>query len=119
MRRSLFTILVTPALAGALAVTLMSQAEAGFRRLRSDYEPGEVITVQSHFGNGRASGIVRPAKFGWEVQLPHGTWVSCRRSCEDTLRVQTVDLTETDGTLTGYGTLQQECGVFGCLRLNF
>lgn len=106
----------------AIAVVSALSAPAGAdHRPRSDYEPGEVVRANSHFGNGSITGIVRPARFGWEVRLPHGTWVDCRRSCEETLRVQTVDLTEQQegGGISGYGTAAQECGLFGCLRLGF
>lgn len=119
MRNSYLALMLSPIAAVVCAMTWAVPADAGFRGQRTNYEPGERVTARSHFGNGTVSGVVRPARFGWEVRLPHGTWVACRRSCEDTLRVQTVDLLETDGTLTGYGTLQQECGIFGCLRLNF
>lgn len=105
-------------LAGIIAGSFT--ADAGFRRLRSDYEPGEQIFARSHFGNGSVAGVVRPARYGWEVRLPRGTWVGCRRSCEETLRVSTVDVFEyQDGTARGYGTLANECGVFGCLRIGF
>jgi hypothetical protein len=100
-----------------LAVTMVSVSDAGFRRLRSSYEPGEVITARSHHGNGVISSVVRPGRNGWQVQLPGGAWTYCRRSCEETLRVETVDLTADDGhSMKGYGTLSRECGVFGCLH---
>ena len=70
----------------------------------------------SRFGNGTVSGPVRlGARGGLEVRLPRGTWVACRRSCSETLRVQTVDIFENKGDFAGYGTLQNECGIFGCL----
>ena len=54
------------------------------------------------------------------MQLPGGAWTGCRRSCEETLRVQTVDLTaDDDHSLKGYGTLSRECGVFGCLHWEY
>jgi hypothetical protein len=103
-----------------LTVTMISASDAGFRRLRSSYVPGEVITAQSHHGNGIISSVVRPARYGWQVQLPGGAWTDCRRSCEETLRVETVDLTaDDDHALKGYGTLSRECGVFGCLRWEY
>ena len=45
-----------------LAVTMISASDAGFRRLRSSYEPGEVITARSHHGNGIISSVVRPGQ---------------------------------------------------------
>ena len=45
-----------------LAVTMISASDAGFRRLRSSYVPGEVITAHSHYGNGTITerGQARP-----------------------------------------------------------
>jgi hypothetical protein len=70
----------------------------------------------SRFGNGTVSGPVRSSRTGYEVRKPNGTWIACRRSCSETLRVETVDFYETaDGSFTGYGGLANECGIFGCL----
>lgn len=109
-----------PVIGALLTVAAMpSPADALARRLRSNYEPGEVITAHSHYGNGSVRSVVRPGRYGWQVRLPRGGWADCRRSCEETLRVQTVDIFG-DGTNTlsngGYGTLARECGVFGCLH---
>ena len=81
-----------------------------------------MIVAHSRFGNGSVTGIVRPGQYGWEVQLPGGAWTGCRRSCEETLRVQTVDIFGDGGSNLsdgGYGTLQRECGIFGCLGGHF
>ena len=115
----LATVAVVTAL---LATTLASPADAHIRRLRSHYAPGEVIVAQSHYGNGSIQSVVRPGREGWQVQLPGGGWVDCRRSCEETLRVQTVDIFgDGDNSLSsgGYGTLSRECGIFGCLSWGF
>ena len=64
-----------------LAVTMISASDAGFRRLRSSYVPGEVITAHSHYGNGTIQSVVRPGRYGWQVKLPGGAWTGCRRSC--------------------------------------
>jgi len=77
------------------------------------------VTAHSRFGNGSISAPVRPAREGFQVRLPHGTWVYCRRSCAETLRVETVDIFENQGSLTGYGTHMNECGIFGCLELRY
>lgn len=112
-----------PVIAALLAVAVASSADAsGIRRLRSHYTPGEVIVAHSHYGNGSVTGAVRPGRYGWQVQLPGGAWVGCRRSCEETLRVQTVDIFgDGDNTLSsgGYGTLTRECGVLGCLHWEY
>jgi hypothetical protein len=111
MRRSKFG-----AIAGAAAlVALAGLAEAG-ARWRGGPEGSHVTAVSRH-GNGTVSGPVRPSSTGYEVRLPGGTWVGCRRSCAETLRVETVDIFENEGSVTGYGTAMNECGIFGCLEL--
>lgn len=100
----------------ALPSVLSTQAEA---RPRRAYDGIDMVTVDSRHGNGSVSGAVRPGRTGWEVQLPSGSWIGCRRSCEETLRVQTVDLFETDGRMVGYGTFQNQCGIFGCLEIRY
>lgn len=112
------------ALAGAvLAAAVAPTADAGVRRLRSNYEPGEVIVARSHYGNGVVRSVVRPGRYGWQVRLPRGgSWVDCRRSCEETLRVSTVDIFGNgDYSLNngGYGTLARECGILGCLHWEY
>ncbi len=115
MRANLLAIFPVVATLFAMATAVPSDA-TGIHRLRSDYQPGEVIVAQSRFGNGSIKSVVRPGRWGWQVRLPGGAWTDCRRSCEETLRVKTVDFYEgnsiDDG---GYGTLQRECGIFGCL----
>lgn len=89
-------------------------AEAGSR-----YRAGPIIgyvTAQSHYGNGSVRGPVRNTPVGRQVRLPHGTWVYCRTSCSETLRVETIDIFGDGQTFAGYGTMLQECGVLGCLR---
>lgn len=104
------------ALAGALSLSLWGfapEAEAGFLKRKPE---GDVAYAESRFGNGQVSGPVRVTRTGYEVRKPNGTWIACRRSCSETLRVETVDFFENnDGTPTGYGTAANECGIFGCL----
>jgi hypothetical protein len=88
-------------------------AEAG-NLLRRPVE-GDVAVAESRHGNGTVSGPVRQTRTGYEVRKPNGTWIACRRSCSETLRVETVDFYENEGSLTGYGTRMNECGIFGCL----
>src|SRR6188768_1726927 len=80
----------------ALAAAHTAPAEAsGIHRLRSNYKQGEVITAESRFGNGAISSVVRRGRWGWQVRMPSsGNWTDCRRSCEETLRVKTVDFYE-------------------------
>jgi len=91
-------------------------AEAGWRPRP---EEGSSATAESRFGNGSVSGPVRAGRTGYEVRLPGGTWVGCRRSCSETLRVETVDFWENDGRLVGAGTAANECGIFGCLDIHY
>lgn len=104
----------TLALVGAaqLSVVASAPADAGFLRRPAE---GDVAVAVSRFGNGSVSGPVRETRTGYEVRKPNGTWIACRRSCSETLRVETVDFYENDGSLTGYGTAANECGIFGCL----
>jgi hypothetical protein len=91
-------------------------ADAGFLR-RKPERP--VAVAESRYGNGTVTGPVRATSTGYEVRLPSGDWIGCRTSCSETLRVSTVDLTENDGRLVGYGSMQAECGIFGCLELRY
>ncbi len=111
-------IAITAGLTLALTFMLVAApAEAGFRnRGYNGLEDGGVTAV-SKYGNGTVSGPVRRTRNGLQVRLPGGTWVGCRASCSETLRVQTVDFWENDGRLVGAGSAANECGVFGCLEL--
>jgi hypothetical protein len=111
-------MIIFPALAASLVAAMATPSEAVFRRLRSHYTPGEVVIAESRYGNGSIKSVVRPGKLGWQVRLPSGSWTDCRRSCEETLRVKTIDFYgDGDNSIDsgGYGTLQRECGIFGCL----
>ncbi len=104
------------ALATAALVASVSSASATIRRPPTSY-PGGMVVAESRFGNGTVSGPVRPARYGWEVRLPGGTWVACRRSCSETLRVETVDFWQSNAA--GSAQITNECGIFGCLRLEY
>lgn len=103
--------------AAAVCIDSASAGRYGYRGARDYYHDGAIVSTESRYGNGAISAPIRRGRGGWEVRLPHGTWVGCRRSCEETLRVQTVDIFETDGRMVGYGTFQNQCGVFGCLEI--
>ncbi len=79
--------------------------------------PRGFVIAESRFGNGTVRGDVRPTAVGWEVQLPGGRWVFCRRSCSETLRVETIDFFQSNAA--GSGQLTNECGIFGCLDLKY
>lgn len=113
---SVALIATTASIVGGIAASDIADA---WPRRNYSYEDGAVVVAHSRYLNGSISGPVRAAKYGWEVRLPGGTWVSCRRSCEETLRVETVDLNENQDELIGRGTLLNECGVFGCLDITY
>ncbi len=79
--------------------------------------PGGFVVAKSRFGNGTMRGQVRRSALGWKVQLPGGRWVYCRRSCSETLRVETIDFFQSN--TAGSGQLTNECGIFGCLDLKY
>lgn len=103
-------------LVGAAGLAIAATAaEAGRLGISRDYgydgiEEGFVV-AKSRFGNGTVSGPVRETRVGPQVRLPGGTWEYCRRSCSETLRVETVDIWE---ARQGYGA---ECGILGCLSI--
>lgn len=101
--------------AAATALATITAAEAGRLGITRDYgydgiEEGFVV-AKSRFGNGTVSGAVRETRLGPQVRLPGGTWEYCRRSCSETLRVETVDIWE---ARQGIGA---ECGILGCLSI--
>jgi hypothetical protein len=102
-----------------LGAGLLSSVDAEAGRFLRRAPEGDVAIAKSRFGNGTVSAPVRTTSTGYEVRLPGGTWIACRRSCSETLRVQTVDFYENNGSLTGYGTLEAECGIFGCLEFRY
>lgn len=85
------------------------------RGSRHDKGPMEgYVVAESRFGNGTVSGPVRRVRTGYEVRMPGGTWIQCRRSCSETLRVETVDFWQNRGA--GRDAIDSECGLLGCLR---
>jgi hypothetical protein len=104
-------LILAAGVGAALLSSLADPADAGRRRSA----PEGYVTAESRNGNGSATGAVRSTGLGPQVQLPSGRWVYCRRSCSETLRVETVDANYNHGYPFGAGTLQAECGVFGCL----
>lgn len=78
---------------------------------------GDLVTAVSRYGNGTITAPTRENELGPQVQLPGGRWVFCRRSCSETLRVETIDFFESNEA--GSGQLTNECGIFGCLDLKY
>ena len=66
------------------------------------------VTAFSHDGNGSIRAPYRNTDVGYQVRLPHGTWVYCKTSCSETLRVNTVDVWANvdNANPIGVGTLQ-------------
>jgi hypothetical protein len=103
------------AIAAVAVAALILPADAGPRAVSKILG---YVTAHSHDGNGSIRAPYRATDVGNQVRLPHGTWVYCKRSCSETLRVNTVDVWANidDASPIGVGTLSAECGVFGCLR---
>lgn len=53
------------------------------------------VTTCSTYGNGCTQAPVRRGRNGYEFRLPGGTWVECRRNCQNALREDSVDFWET------------------------
>lgn len=113
------TTLCASFVAAALLIVATTSVDAGWRRDRNaDIYDGRVVAESRH-GNGTVSGRVREARNGLQVQLPSGTWIYCRSSCSETLRVSTIDQWENQGSMIGAGTAQAECGFFGCIDFSW
>jgi len=74
----------------------VASADAGTRRGAGAYPLGYVV-AESDYGNRTVIGPVRRSRFGYEVRLPGGNWVDCRRDCAEALRVESTDFWETHG----------------------
>ncbi len=93
------------ALAGLATLPMIDAAlsgQAAAQRITRERPPagppqGGYVTAESRWGHGTVSGPVRRAQHGWEVRLPGGTWIPCKRSCSEELRFATVDFWETQG----------------------
>ena len=116
IRESPLRTLLT-ASAALLALCVADAAEAGKRRAVRD---GDTVVAYSRHGNGKVTGTVRNTRLGPQVQLPNGHWEYCRRSCSETLRVESIDfsINNQDSLFVGGGGLANECGIFGCLDIS-
>ena len=83
MRHSLATRVVVAVIALA---TIGGHAFAGPRAVSKVLG---YVTAYSHDGNGSIRAPYRNTDVGYQVRLPRGTWVYCRTSCSETLRVNT------------------------------
>ena len=100
---------------GDAAAQIIERDRPFITRERPPHGPPKsgIVVAHSRWGHGSISGPVRPARNGWEVRLPRGTWVPCKRSCSEELRLATVDLWETQGDGGGVD------GGPGYFRFNF
>lgn len=80
-----FAVAASLGMAGLVA----AQADAASRREKP------FVTAVSRYGNGTLTAPTRPARFGYEVQLPGGVWIDCAGDCRETLRRQKLDYWET------------------------
>jgi hypothetical protein len=76
----------------SLALSLVGTADA---QSRNKSRGGGVVSTCSIYGNGCTSAPIRRAGNDYEFRMPGGTWVSCKQSCKDTLRRETVDFWDT------------------------
>lgn len=74
------TVIVSAVLLAAAAAPSLAQSTRG-----------GTVSVCSRFSTACTSSPTRPTRFGSEVRLPGGTWISCAGSCKDTLRDETID----------------------------
>lgn len=103
----------------AATVLVAGTAWAGGPYREPGYGPNAgYVVAESRFGNGTVSGPVRRSRFGYQVRMPGGTWIDCRRSCAETLRVETVDFWQ-NSKGAGRDAIDNECGLFGCLSREF
>jgi hypothetical protein len=79
------------ALIATSALAMLLPAEGDARPARDK----GTVSVCSQYGKGCVTGAVRPGRFGSEVRLPGGTWISCKLDCKQTLREESVDFFET------------------------
>jgi hypothetical protein len=105
---------VVGGLAAALSLYVTTSAPAEAGRDRHARTQPDFVVAESRFGNGTVTGPVRASRHGYEVRLPGGTWIECRRSCSETLRVETVDFWQNQGR----GRMDNEGGLFGPLTIH-
>lgn len=106
--RSLVSFATRAVSTALLCVIVTTASEAGRRGY--DHHRGQAV-AESRFGNGTVVGAVRQTRLGPQVRTPGGNWLYCKRSCSETLRVNTVDFWQNEGA--GDGRLDQEDGLLG------
>lgn len=76
------------------------------------------VTAQSDFGQQTVSGPVRMTSKGPQVRLPGGNWIYCRKSCSETLRLETVDFWDSEASGNRNATTHGP-GLFGKLEFGW
>ena len=99
-------LIASTVVAVATAALAVPSSEAGKR------SGGDYVVAESRFGNGKVVGPVRRTSVGRQVKTPGGSWLHCARSCSETLRVNTVDFWENQGSHRG-DAIDQEDGLLG------
>ncbi len=84
--------LLSSAIGLSLALGLIGTADA---QSRNKGRGEGVVSSCSIYGNGCTTAPIRRAGNDYEFRLPGGTWLSCKQSCKDTLRRETVDFWDT------------------------
>lgn len=82
----------------ALAGTLLASQDTAAQGRRAYSGGADYVVAESQWGHGSIRGAIRPGRNGMQVQLPGGSWIDCGRNCAQTLRQQTVDFWESNGT---------------------
>lgn len=99
--------LISAMLASVVTAVFATHAEAGRRGYAQE---GNQVVAESRFGNGTVVGSIRHTRLGRQVQTPGGNWIYCKRSCAETLRVNTVDFWANEQG-AGNGAYDQEDGL--------
>jgi hypothetical protein len=93
--RSLVAILATAAGVAALTLAGALPAEAAKKKVKRNSSQYGTVTVQARsHPQESVTGAVRRGRWGEEVRLPGGSWISCKGDCRNTLREETVDFWE-------------------------
>lgn len=89
-------------LRNTLAFTAIAAAIViGLVPTTSHAQASGVVSTKSRYGTNNVSAPVRQTSHGFEVRLPGGTWISCKRDCGQALREATVDFWQTQRERSG------------------
>lgn len=100
----------------ASLIAIAFVVSTGVQAQRYEYEPVGYVTAQSDFGTETVTGAVRRQPRGLQVQMPGGTWIWCKKSCKETLRLATVDFWHSEEGRGRDGATSHGEGLFGKLQ---